>query len=124
MAVFLTRFLQASGYFNENDSGHKFKGHHMKVALWIHHLMRAARFNSHEVSQFIPDQERVVRVGVAIAPTLALINHSCDPNYGRVWIKGTSKVAAFATRPIKNGEEVTDSYSGLFGVSTLEERME
>ena len=26
------------------------------------------------------------RIGVACNPNLALINHACDPNYGRVWI--------------------------------------
>ena len=50
------------------------------------------------------------------------INHSCDPNYGRVWIDGTEQVVAFATRPIAKGEEICDAYSGIFGYADATER--
>ena len=54
VAVFLTRCLQARGYFNDNNIAEenvKFTDDQMKVAIWIHHLMRAAKFNSHEVTE-------------------------------------------------------------------------
>ena len=50
------------------------------------------------------------------------INHSCDPNYGRVWIDGTKQVVAFATRPIAKGEEISDAYSGIFSYADANER--
>ena len=54
IAVFLTRCLQSRGYFNDNkvpEDNLKFTDNQMKVAIWIHHLMRAAKFNSHEVTE-------------------------------------------------------------------------
>ena len=46
------RFLMRSGYFGQEEQSQLvFNGDQMKVALWIHHLMRVARFNSHEVTQ-------------------------------------------------------------------------
>ena len=65
---------------------------------------------------------RTRRIGVCLNPTLALINHSCDPNYGRVWIQGTKHVLAICTRPVFPGEQICDSYSGIFGVSNIESR--
>ena len=44
-------------------------------------------------------RNRVVKIGVALNPSLALIDHSCDPNYARV-VRGKN-VLAFATRRIK-----------------------
>ena len=65
---------------------------------------------------------KIVKIGVAINPSLALINHSCDPNYARVE-KGKN-VLAFATRLIRKGEEILDVYSGTFVTSEQEDRAE
>ena len=69
-----------------------------------------------------PNCFRTQRIGVCLNPSLALINHSCDPNYGRVWIHGTNKVLAICTRVVSAGEEICDSYSGVFGVSNIDAR--
>ena len=63
-------------------------------------------------------------IGAAINPTLAMINHSCDSNYGRVWNLESNQVLAFATRPILKGQEITDGYSGIFSNIPLEDRTE
>lgn len=63
-------------------------------------------------------------------PLLSLINHSCDSNYGRVWVHDRSSsggssallVRAYATRPIAAGEEVTDCYSATFSAASKERR--
>ena len=68
------------------------------------------------------NSNKIVKIGVAINPSLALINHSCDPNYARVE-KGKD-VLAFATRLIRKGEEILDVYSGTFVTSDLESRTE
>ena len=61
VAVFLTRCLQAKGYFNDQKSAEdntKFTEKQMNVAIWIHHLMRVAKFNSHEVTEFTVSNEK------------------------------------------------------------------
>ena len=54
--------------------------------------------------QVNPEQVDTLSIGAAINPTLAMINHSCDSNYGRVWNLESNQVLAFATRPIKQGK--------------------
>ena len=59
----------------------------------VHRLMRAVRFNCHEVLDGLSiDDEGLERVGFALNPNLAMINHSCDPNIGRVWLNGADHV--------------------------------
>ena len=65
VAVFLTRCLQSKGYFNEQksvDRSSKFTDKEMKVAIWIHHLMRVAKFNSHEVTEFTVSSETIENI--------------------------------------------------------------
>ena len=45
-------------------------------------------------------RNRVVKIGVALNPSLALINHSCDPNYRRV--SDGAVTYGFACKPIGN----------------------
>lgn len=130
VAVFLTRCLEAKGFFDDEGLDPLFDPIRLRVAEWVHHFMRIAQFNSHEVTDRCGGGGgRTRRVGVCINPTLALVNHSCDPNYGRVWVSwaggSTAKprgVLAFATRTIEAGEEICDSYSGVFGSTDLQER--
>lgn len=126
VCVFLTRCLISGGYFG-TETNSEFDRPHVNVALWLHRFMRISKFNSHEVTEVSEEgpslsspKARRRRIGTCINPNLALINHSCDPNYGRVWCH--SGVLAFATRPIKKGQEICDSYSGVFSQSILEER--
>ena len=51
VAVFLTRFLISSKFFGKVNSSATFTPDQLKISAWIHHLMRVARFNSHEVTQ-------------------------------------------------------------------------
>ncbi|CAB4064364.1 unnamed protein product [Lepeophtheirus salmonis] len=61
------------------------------LANKLRKFIKIASFNSHEVTEVIvrrkgnEDNVGARRVGTAINPYLALINHSCDPNHGRVW---------------------------------------
>ena len=61
--------------------------------------MRIVRFNCHAIREVSNNQNS--SIGVAVNPTLAMINHSCDSNYGRVWKLDEDLVVAYATRPIK-----------------------
>lgn len=71
-----------------------------------------------QVTQLVRDpqdwsQNKITKIGVALNPSLALINHSCDPNYARV-VRGKS-VLAFATRNIRKVETLL--YLRIFPVS-------
>ena len=55
IAVFLLRCLQSRGYFGEENTfcgDSNFTDTQLKVAIWIHHMMRVAKFNSHEVTEY------------------------------------------------------------------------
>lgn len=129
ICVFFTRCLQATGYFGLLDdlkTRCEFNVQELQIALWLHRFMRIARFNCHairEVVKVINGKVETMSIGAAINPTLAMINHSCDSNYGRVWNLKNNQVLAFATRPIKKGDEITDGYSGIFVNVPLEERI-
>ena len=45
-------------------------------------------------------------------PTLANVNHSCDPNFTLVHFG--KQVVAVAIRPIKAGSEINDSYGAIY----------
>ena len=51
-------------------------------------------------------------VGGAVFPTLAAINHSCDPNITLVNFGKTA--VALAVRQIKAGAEINDSYGAVY----------
>ena len=51
-------------------------------------------------------------VGLAVRPTVALLNHSCCPNTVRA--SAGSQVVIMASATIPAGAEVTDIYSGTY----------
>ena len=96
-----------------------------QAALLLHHFMRVTFYNSHEtteVEKIGPNwsDNSLQKIGRATNPTLALINHGCDPNYDRVsWGRIT---LGFACKPIAAGEEIVDTYCQPFVVVAKEER--
>ncbi|XP_059094813.1 SET and MYND domain-containing protein DDB_G0273591-like [Tigriopus californicus] len=126
VAVFLTRFLE-QGNFSHSCFSSSHQGAQsgcLKVANVMHKIMRVIRFNCHEILAKQEGQAHPKKIGFGINPSLALINHSCDSNYGRVWSSDQQKVLAFATRPIKMGQQICDVYSGVFSKSSKQERRE
>ena len=127
-ALFFLRCLQSRHYFNSSPvKPGKLSSDEMFISRLIHHFMRVVFYNSHEVTELRPSKDswcsnKIVKTGVAINPSLALINHSCDPNYARVE-RGIA-VTAFSTREIRSGAEILDVYSGTFVRSELEQREE
>ena len=127
-ALFFLRCLQSRHYFNSSPvKPGKLTSDEMFIARLIHHFMRVVFYNAHEVTELQPSKDtwsanKIVKIGVAINPSLALINHSCDPNYARVE-RGTA-VTAFSTRLIPAGAEILDVYSGTFVRSEREQREE
>ena len=106
VVVFLLRLLRATGYITAEDgAGLELSEDELLAGRILHHFLRAAYYNTHEVSEVEKtgdrwSENRCRRVGRVTNPTLALINHSCDPNYHRVSNGNTT--FGFATRNIPN----------------------
>ena len=88
MAIFLLRCLEFKGYISKENGSGPLSDDQLFFAKLIHHFMRCAYFNTHETAIAEEneggdneDAVKVRRIGRATNPTLALINHSCDPNY-------------------------------------------
>ena len=88
-ALFFLRCLQHKNYFGLQASvgTRTLTSDEMFITLLLHHFMRVVFYNCHEVTHLQPGDHwtssKVIKIGVAINPSLALINHSCDPNYAR-----------------------------------------
>jgi len=52
--------------------------------------------------------------GSGLFPKIARINHSCNPNVHLAWNPNIHKKAVFASRDIKEGEEILTTYIQLF----------
>jgi len=129
ITLLFIRCLQKADYFGENQSNDMSIGPtELLVGGFMSHVMEVASMNSHEVgvvecpasAPWITGQTRPV--GVALEPSLVLLNHSCDPSMIRVNV-GAATVA-FAARNIARGEEITDCYSHPFDVTPMAERQQ
>ena len=61
-----------------------------------------------------------LRLGGAIYPTIANVNHSCDPNVSLVnW---GNLALLVANQPIRAGEQIFDTYGAICYHMTKEER--
>lgn len=127
VAIFLLRCLKYKKYYDsdQDQESNDLKGQltptELTLASILHHNMRAAFYNTHEVARIETDGRSMKRVGRATNPTLALINHSCDPNYRRISI-GTTTLA-YATKLIPKGGEILDNYAQTFDASPKEARL-
>lgn len=61
-------------------------------------------------------------LGGGVYPTLANVNHSCDPNFNIINLLGNVAVA-IANRTIEEGEELHDTYGALFYHMEKSERL-
>ncbi|XP_023339922.1 SET and MYND domain-containing protein 4 [Eurytemora carolleeae] len=126
VVVFLIRVLRVAEYFGSGESAElKLSEDEINAARILHHFMRAAFYNTHEITQVEKtgpgfDENHVQRIGRVTNPTLALINHSCDPNYRRV--STSTRTFGFACKPIRKGEEISDIYCKPFSSSDIQER--
>jgi len=127
VVVFLLRLLRSTGYLTAavEEGGLELSEDEVLAGRLLHHFLRAAYYNTHEVSEVEKTGEgwsenRCRRVGRVTNPTLALINHSCDPNYHRVSNGNTTY--GFATRNIPKGQEIVDTYCKPVAAVNREER--
>ena len=141
-AIFLLRCLKRKSYYKNPDTHEPGPGGvltdvELFLAQLLHHFMRVTYYNTHEITTATmdtdieedggfnmtsnsPERLQLRRIGRATNPTLALLNHSCDPNYRRVsWGKYT---IGFATKNIQEGEEITDTYCPTFAAASKGEK--
>jgi len=122
LSVFFLRFLQKSGYFSNTGKirGDRSLGNTETFILrLIHQVICAQAYNSHSVHKITKTFEWE-RIGTAINPSLALVNHSCDSNSLRCNVNKSSILVA--ARHIPEGEEITDTYSVHFRDTTKHQR--
>ena len=92
-------------------------------------LMQAASTNSSEIGLYQKFENAsslmesgISSIGGTLAPSVSLLNHSCDPNTIKIFNKGT--IILMASRIIKEGEEVLSTYSYNFAEADKKKRQE
>ena len=127
ISVFFLRFLQHGKYFKhyvpEKRKGDRSLHPAEKLILQIlHHLIAVQCFNSHQETELALEKSdyKWEIIGSAINTSLALVNHSCDPNTFRFNMNKTCVL--IASKHIKKGEEITTSYSVDYKTFTLQQR--
>ncbi|XP_059482634.1 SET and MYND domain-containing protein 4 [Neocloeon triangulifer] len=118
MAHFLLGGLSKGGYFGEKSAlGAELGADQALVGGALLQALQITQFNSHEVSELVSrnnDAEpKSLFIGGAVYPTLALLNHSCNPSVMRYHAPG-GVVVVRAVRPIQPGEDVSENYGPLW----------
>lgn len=144
MAVFLTKLLELSGYFEGKPKDIKLddiktmsienvQTEHLElIGGLILKNLQILQFNAHEVSELqcptprpskniVKHDGKSVFLAGAVYPTLALFNHSCDPGIVRYFCKST--VVIRAVKNINKGEEVAENYGPIFTTVSKEKRL-
>ena len=110
----------------------------------VAHFLQCIQFNMHMVDAVFsnrlvaPDSETRVwknadkfcvgefmettPMGGAVYPTLANVNHSCDPNF--TLVNFGKKAVGVAVRQIKAGMEINDSYGAVYHYMDKPERQQ
>ena len=121
-AIFLLRCLRSKSYYPPSSGDPSILSDtELYLSQLLHHFMRVTYYNTHEITTITeysdeevfgcsnafnvthsPDRIRVRRIGRATNPSLALLNHSCDPNYRRVSVGRYT--LGFATKTISVGK--------------------
>ncbi|XP_077276488.1 protein-lysine N-methyltransferase SMYD4 [Temnothorax americanus] len=132
MAAWLFRLLRASEYLPENvkttdSADSKLSDEELFIAGLLLHNLQLLQFNSHEISELVrPKEEKTlakaksVFIGGGVYPTVAMLNHSCNPGVIRYFI-GTTMIVR-AVRTIGAGEEISENYGPIFTTMPESER--
>ncbi|KAL5241357.1 hypothetical protein ACI65C_008767 [Semiaphis heraclei] len=120
LAAFYLSCLKKTNYFavDCNTGGQPTDDELFIGCLLLHHLM-LLQINAFEVGELGDDQDTVL-IGGSIYPTLALLNHSCDPCIAR-YHRGTT-VVIHNIRELRAGEAITENYGPMYMYHSKEER--
>ena len=141
-AVFLTRCLSSAGYFDRVKD--RREDAEFSIAAIIVQFLQCFQFNTHMIESVFgnrviaQDAETRIwkdadkfgmgefienaRLGGGIYPTLANVNHSCDPNI--LLLNWGCRTIAFANRPIRAGEQIYDTYGSVYYHTAKDERQQ
>jgi len=123
-SVLLLRCLESQDYFGDDSSDED----KIFIGTLLTHFLQILQFNAHEVAQFemrgkkFEDGSKSQYIGVAIYPTLALFNHSCEPSVIRTYSGDTIHVQTI--KKIRKGEEIYENYGPIFFTSPLASRQD
>ena len=127
ISVFFLRFLQHGKYFQplvpeKKEGDRRLHPAEEFILKLLHHLTAVQCFNSHQVTELavVKSKYKWEVIGSSLHPSVALVNHSCDPNTFRFNMNQTCIL--IANRHIPKGEEITMSYSVDFKKVSLPER--
>jgi len=144
-ACFLLRCLQEVGYFKSYTTeapGLKLTDAEALIGRLLKHFLDCIQFNTHTVETIyenrvvswdmetrlwksynrinVGDSAETNRIGGGVYPTMALVNHSCDPNFVIVFWGRTA--VAVASRSIDKGQEINDNYGAHYANMPVQER--
>ena len=116
LALFILHCLSYCGWLDHRlDQVKDLTEEDVYLALLAVHMRGVPSYNTHQVGERLSRTGSLLQtqeVGVAVRPTVALINHSCWPNTVRC--SAGREGVMMATRTIKAGQEVTDIYTESF----------
>ncbi|TDG50660.1 hypothetical protein AWZ03_002964 [Drosophila navojoa] len=120
MARFLTRCLQAAGYFGSEPQSEQVSA----IGGLLLRCLQFIQFNTHEVAELhkyaAEGREKSIFIGGAIYPTLALFNHSCDPGVVRYFRGNTIHINT--VRPVEAGLPINENYGPIYTQDKREDR--
>ena len=127
-ACLLLYYLKISNYFG--SSGSRDRGElsdsELLIARLLHHFLQVLQFNSSEVSQagsWSPEKGlKMEGIGCSVGNTLALFNHSCNPN--TVLARRGATALLLTTSNIRKGQEVTTTYGPVFHEKMIKGRQD
>ncbi|XP_023335428.1 histone-lysine N-methyltransferase Smyd1 [Eurytemora carolleeae] len=118
-ACLLLYYLKINNYFGSHtsrESDRELSPPELYIGKLLYHILEVLQFNTHAIAEASKWEEEkgveITNIGCAVNPTLALLNHSCNPNTTRANIGAAT--AVIATSSIKKGEEISDAYTMLF----------
>ncbi|XP_051162262.1 SET and MYND domain-containing protein 4-like isoform X2 [Leptopilina boulardi] len=132
MACWLLRLLKTTSYFPENiktpdTSEDLLSNEELFIGHLILHNLQLLQFNAHEISELVKlkgeknlSKSKNLFIGGGSFPSIALLNHSCNPGVIRYFI-GTTMIVR-AIRTIKTGTEINDNYGPIFAEMSEMER--
>ena len=123
LSCFLLQCLSYTGWLPSTSLSLKLTDDEEYLALLLVHLRGVTQFNTHQVAEMLSCEGGLLKsqeVGMAVRPTVALLNHSCWPNTVRC--STGYNVVIMATFSIQPGEEVSDIYTESFHDITRIER--
>ena len=116
LALFILQCLAYCGWLDHSlDKSDSLTDEDVYLVLLAVHMRGVTSYNTHQVGERLSANRSLLQtreLGLAVRPTVALINHSCWPNTVRC--SAGRKVVMMATRTIQPGEEITDIYTECF----------